>query len=69
MTKKNSGLSNARSNDLLDGQMTPEQIQNWRTMLVGMIGPYALIMPDEEIQKFRDKLQAKVNIKNDLPNL
>lgn len=42
-------------------KITPEQIKNWRRVLIGMIGPYALIMPDEEVQKFRDKMQAKVN--------
>lgn len=50
-----------RPDDLLDGKLTSEQIQNFREVLVGMIGPYALIMPDEEIQKFMDKLQAKVD--------
>jgi hypothetical protein len=26
-----------------------------------MLGPYALLMPAEEIQKFRDKMQNEVN--------
>jgi hypothetical protein len=39
--------------------MTPEQIKNWRDVLCGMVGPYALIMPEEMIVKFRDKFQEK----------
>jgi len=42
--------------------MTPEQVLNWRTVLVGMIGPYAFIMSEEEIYKFRDVFQAKVDL-------
>lgn len=41
-------------------KLTDEQIKNWREVLVGMIGPYALIMPKEEIQAFRDKTQNAV---------
>lgn len=41
--------------------MTPEQIENWRGILYGLFGPYALIMPIEDIHKFRDKFQEKVN--------
>jgi len=63
MNEKSSGLSNVHSNDLLDSpiKMTPEQIQNWRKVLVGIIGPYALIMPDEQVHKFRDRFQTKIN--------
>lgn len=38
--------------------MTDEQIQNWRKILCGMLGPYAIIMPKEQIEKFRDKMQS-----------
>lgn len=42
--------------------MTPEQIQNWRMFLAGTeIGPYAFIMPSEDIEKFRDLFQAKMD--------
>jgi len=41
-----------------DEKLTPEQIQNWRKVLCGMVGAYALIMPDSEVQAFRDKLQG-----------
>jgi len=51
-------------NKLLDepAKMTPEQIQNWRKILVGMIGPYAIIMSVEEVHKFRDKFQHMANL-------
>lgn len=42
---------------MTDGKLSPEQIENWRKVLFGMIGPYAKIMPADEIQKFRDKMQ------------
>lgn len=41
--------------------MTPEQIKNWREVLCLTIGPYALIMPDERVEKLRDRFQSKVN--------
>jgi hypothetical protein len=47
--------------NLSDGTLSPTQIENWRRVLVGMIGPYALLMPANEIQKFRDKMQKDVN--------
>jgi len=42
-------------------KLTPEQIKNWREVLVSMIGPYARIMPEELVQKWRDRFQTKVN--------
>jgi len=42
-------------------KLSPEQIENWRRVLFGMIGPYAIIMPDYEIQRYKDNLQAKLN--------
>ena len=44
-----------------EDKLTPEQIENWRKTLCGMLGPYALIMPDEEVQMMRDKMQSKVD--------
>ena len=41
--------------------MTPEQIENWRSVLCGMIGPYALIMPAEMVQAIKDKIQSQVD--------
>jgi hypothetical protein len=42
----------------IDGKLTDQQVENWRRILFGTIGPYALIMPRDEIQKCRDRLQA-----------
>lgn len=41
--------------------MTQEQIENFRKVLSVSIGPYALIMPDEEVVAIRDKMQADIN--------
>ena len=38
--------------------MTQQQIDNWRKVLVGTLGPSALLMPDEEVQALRDKWQV-----------
>ena len=38
-------------------QLTDQQIENWRSVLVGIIGPYALLMPDEQVQALRDRYQ------------
>jgi len=43
--------------------LTTEQIENWRRVLLTMVGPYALIMPAEEIQGFRNKMQGLVTVK------
>jgi hypothetical protein len=40
--------------------MNDVQIQNWRKILALQIGPYALIMPREEIQKIRNTMQGQV---------
>ena len=40
-----------------DRTLTPEQVKNWRRVLLGVIGPYALLMSDEEVQQVRDKMQ------------
>jgi len=42
-------------------KLSPEQLKNWRRVLVGIIGPYALMMPEEDIQKYRDKMQKQAN--------
>lgn len=45
-------------------EMTDEQVQNWRKMLCGVfgLGPYALIMPKEEIIALRDRIQKRVDL-------
>lgn len=42
-------------------KLTPEQIKNWRGVLSMTIGPYAHLMPDADVQKYRDRLQSKIN--------
>ena len=42
-------------------KLTDEQIENWRKVLSTTLGPYALIMPKEEVQKMKDKMQEKIN--------
>ena len=55
-------ISNKNNNN--DGKLSPKQIKSWRRVLCGMIGPYALVMPKEQIQVFRDKMQKDAdNIK------
>ena len=48
--------------------MTDIQIQNWRNIIFQILeescegaGAYALIMPKEEIEKFRDEMQEDIN--------
>jgi trans-aconitate methyltransferase len=42
-------------------KLTKQQIENWRSVLVGMIGPYALLMTDEQVQNIRDQYQGKID--------
>ena len=45
----------------MNKQLTEEQIKNWRRVLIGIFGPYALIMPKEQIQAHRDQMQESAN--------
>lgn len=42
-------------------ELTPEQIKNWREALSLTLGPYALIMPVEKVQEFRDLYQKRID--------
>ena len=44
--------------------MNADQIKNWRRVLTGQLGAYALIMPEEQIIALRDRLQGQVNAIN-----
>lgn len=44
-------------------ELTPEQIENWRKVLLRQIGPYALIMPVEDIRRYREMFQAMAETK------
>lgn len=41
-----------------DKKLTPQQVEHWRNVLFRMIGPYAFIMPEEDVNSMREKLQA-----------
>jgi hypothetical protein len=41
--------------------LTADQIQNWRKTMFGMFGAAALILPDAEIQAFKDRMQAEAD--------
>jgi hypothetical protein len=51
----------------LNSKLSPEQVENWRKVLCGMIGPAAFILPAEEIQALKDKMQGNVD-KMEVPN-
>ena len=42
-------------------KLTPEQILNFRRLLIGSIGPYAFLMSDDDVQAYRDAIQAKLD--------
>lgn len=42
-------------------KLTSEQIENWRKALVITFGPYAMIMSDEQIQNYHDRMQASID--------
>lgn len=47
--------------DEMNDKLTPEQIENWRKILCISLGAYALIMSPEQIQQYKDRLQALAN--------
>jgi hypothetical protein len=49
--------TNERANDMSE-PLTDQQVENWRRILTAQLGPYALIMTREQIQEYRDRLQA-----------
>ena len=51
-----------------DHKMTPEQIDNWRKALSMTLGPYALLMPEEQIQALRNKFQNEVDEMENIDN-
>lgn len=44
-----------------DKQLTPEQVENWRRVLLSYLGPYALIMPEKDVNKMKDRFQENIN--------
>jgi len=47
----------------MNEKLTDEQIKNWRKVLIATVGPYALIMPKEDVQKLHDKMQNEIDQK------
>lgn len=41
--------------------MTDKQIENWRNVLVSYLGPYALIMPKEQVEQAKNRFQEKLD--------
>jgi len=41
-------------------KLTEEQLKNWRQILFGIVGMYAFIMPDGEVERMKDKMQNQV---------
>ena len=41
--------------------LTPEQVENWRNTLSMTLGPYAGIMPVEQIEAYVNMMQAKID--------
>ena len=42
-------------------KLSPEQIKNWRDIIaMTSIGPFAYTMPEEMVQTFKDRLEAKL---------
>jgi len=46
-------------------KLSAKQIENWRDILCGIIGPYALIASDTEIQQMHDAFQKEINDKEE----
>lgn len=38
--------------------LTDEQVENWRKVLLSLLGPYARLMTREQIQAYRDRMLA-----------
>ena len=48
-------------------QLSPEQVRNWRLVLVHMGVPFAMSMPETMVQQFRDALQDRINVEYPRP--
>lgn len=41
--------------------LTPEQLARWRTVLTPLVGPAALLLPAEDIERLRQRIQEGAN--------
>ena len=46
-------------------KLTNKQIENWRTVLISSLGPYALIMSADQIEKIATNMQKHIDKKTD----
>ena len=46
---------------MAEGTLSPKQIENWRRTLTRQYGPMVRFLSDEEIQQYRDNMQAAVD--------
>ena len=53
-------MDNDKSLSSLTEKLTPEQVENWRKVLTGMFGPYATLMSDEQVESYRNRMQANI---------
>ena len=47
--------------DETDGTLSDKQIEHWRKILSATLGPYAYMMPKEEVQKMKDSMQKVID--------
>jgi len=64
-------MLNNRKLKMLDppvsGRLNAKQLKNWRNALLGVMGPWALMMPDEDVQKMRGEMQRRVGVGSERP--
>ena len=53
-------IRNRKVKEEESSELTPEQVQNWRKVMVESFGPYALIMPVKEIIAYKKTLEAEI---------
>lgn len=41
--------------------LSKEQVDHWRKALIYMIGPYALLLPDKDVEGVANRLIEKIN--------
>lgn len=57
----NNSNAKARTPSATPASLTEQQIKNWRNQLAMTIGPYAFIMPDDEVQRHRDRMMKRLS--------
>jgi hypothetical protein len=47
--------------EIMNKELTSEQLENLRGVLSSILGPYAFIIPKEQIENFRKKVNGDIN--------